>query len=62
MTVLSSTDLALELDYGFSKPDEILYRLEEGQWVEYRVNGKSVTHDSLELGKLLPGKYRFADR
>ena len=34
MTVLSSTDLALELDVGFSKPDEILYRLEEGQWVE----------------------------
>lgn len=59
MTVLASTDLAITIDFGFERPDELLYRMEEGKWVEFRLNGEPISHDSLELKKLPPGKYQF---
>jgi len=59
MTVLSAGDLSVEIDYGVGNPPGILQCLENGDWQDYRPDGKAVTSESLDIESLPPGKYRI---
>ena len=58
MTILSAGDLAIEIDYGAGNPSGTLQRLENGDWVDYCLDGAVITSKSLDIESLPLGKYR----
>lgn len=58
MVHLSAGDLGIEIDYGRSKPGDILQRFEAGRWINYQPDGRSVVYP-FDLEALEPGQYRL---
>ena len=59
VSVISAGDLGVELDFGAGKPEGTLQRYVNGAWIDYMVNGKSITLP-VKLETLPPGKYRIS--
>ena len=62
MTVLSASDLAVEIDYGVGKPSGTLQRLDNSVWENYRLDGEVVSSEALDIESLPPGRYRVVPR
>ena len=59
MTMLSASDLGVEIDYGAGNPQGTLQWLENGDWEDYSLDSEVVTSKSLDIKSLPPGKYRI---
>ena len=59
MTVLSTGDLGIEIDYGVGSPPGTLQRLDNGVWRDYSRDGEAITSESLDIENLPAGKYRI---
>jgi hypothetical protein len=50
-------ELGVELDNGGNAPGAILQRLEDGEWTDFRIDGRRVVAP-VDYHRLPPGRYR----
>lgn len=53
--------MIIQFDTGAGSPDEILQRLENGNWANYTEEGEPV-HHPVKVENLPPGQYRMVKR